>query len=125
MRHLLILPLILGPGLPALAQDAETRPGPAEFEQIAVDGLQTEDLVDAPLTGASGDRIGTIENVLLLEGETDKLVVGTGGYGDLSTRKVLFELSDVQIERADDGTLRATTSLTQAEIDALATYQSA
>ena len=126
MRHLLVLPFILGPALPALAQPAQTPPqAPGEFSELALDGLDRQDLVDTPLMGASGERIGTIQNVLLLEDDTDKIVVGTGGYGDLSTRKVLLELSDLRIERAEDGSLTATTSLTAAEIDALAAYESA
>lgn len=122
MRHLLVLPFILGPALPVLAQETEPQ-NPAEVTDL--ENLATEDLVDAPLMGASGDLIGTIENVLVLEGDSDKVVVGTGGYGDLSTRKVLLELSDIRIEKADDGTVTATTSLTHAEIDALAAYESA
>ncbi|WP_375261978.1 hypothetical protein [Palleronia sp.] len=122
MRHLLVLPFILGPALPVLAQETEPQ-NPAEVSDL--ENLATEDLVDALLMGASGDRIGTIDNVLVLEDDTDKVVVGTGGYGDLSTRKVLLELSDIRIERSEDGTVAATTSLTQAEIDALAAYESA
>lgn len=122
MRHLLVLPFILGPALPVLAQETEPQ-NPAEVTDL--ENLGTEDIVDAPLMGASGDRIGTIDNVLILEDDSDKVVVGTGGYGDLSTRKVLLELSDIRIEKSDDGTVTATTSLTQAEIDALAAYESA
>ena len=63
--------------------------------------------------------------VLLIEDDSDKLVVGMGGYGDESTRKVLLELGDVQIEESDDGDLRAITALTRPQIDALADYESA
>lgn len=133
MRHLLILPLMLAPVLPAHAQDADTAieetfglgTGPEEFSEIEIEGLTAERLVDAPLMGADGARIGTVEHVLLIEDDSDKLVVGMGGYGDESTRKVLLELGDVQIEESDDGDLRAITALTRPQIDALADYESA
>ena len=68
MRHLLILPLMLAPVLPAHAQDADTAieetfglgTGPEEFSEIEIEGLTAERLVDAPLMGADGARIGTV-----------------------------------------------------------------
>jgi hypothetical protein len=122
MRHILALPFLLP--VPALAEE-HTTAAPEEFDAIAIPDLTTERVMGTPLEGEDGARIGTIDHVVVIEDGPDKLVVAMGGYGDLSTRKVLFNLDDVRIEEAEDGTLTATTSLTRDVIDRLSDYESA
>ncbi|SPJ23879.1 hypothetical protein [Palleronia abyssalis] len=130
MRILFALPLILTPCLQLHAQEnsglAQTLSvGPAEFSEIPIDGLEAERLIGTMITGSDGEGLGEIEDVVIIRDGPDKLVMSMGGFGELSTRKVLLNLDDVQIEESEDGVLRATTPLDQTMIDQLSDYESA
>lgn len=107
----------------SFAQSFGVDPGPAEFHDIEIDGLSVEALVGSDILGASGDHIGEVSDVLIIEGEPDKIVMAIR-FG-LGTRNLLIPLDETEIQKADDDTFRVRTSVTEDTIDQLAVYDAA
>lgn len=107
----------------ALPEALGVDPGPSEFHDIEIDGLSAEALVGSEIVGASGDRIGEVADVLIVEGGPDKIVMAVR-FG-LGTRNLLIPLDETEIQKADEDTFRVRTSVTEDTIDQLTEYDAA
>ncbi len=99
--------------------------GPSEFEDIEIDGLSAEALAGSDILGASGDRIGEVADVLIVENGPDKIVLALDGMLGGGTSNLLIPLDEVEVQKNGDETFRVRTTLTEDTIDALAEYDAA
>lgn len=120
---------------PALAQEegteadnpiAETfgiETGPADFDDIEIDGLSVEALSGSDILARNGDVIGLVADILVTEDDADKIVMVLDDGVMAGTSNLLIPLDEVQIQE-DGDTLRVRTTLTEETVAQLAEYDS-
>ena len=94
-------------------------------EEVAV--LTTEDLTGARVHDAEGEWIGEISQLVLTEdGRIDAAIVDVGGFLGLGEKPVELSMDQLTINRMEDGdTFRVSVPMTEAELEALPTWQDA
>ena len=104
--------------LPAAAQDT---PQYTEEMPAGVPGDETvSGYVGKSVYDASGQEVGTIDEIVLAEDGTETAILSVGGFLGIGAKKIAVPTSDLTLSAEGDG---YTTSLTVEEIEAAPAYE--
>lgn len=78
-------------------------------------------LFGMPVYDRMGQKIGTVDQIRG-SGASMRIVVVTGGFLGIGARPVVLNASEIEFSRADDGSIRAVTSLSKDALRAKPTH---
>jgi sporulation protein YlmC with PRC-barrel domain len=117
MRTLLIVPIAVLFGIPAIAQTTSTT---TRTTTTAPAITQYRPLEDMPIVDSTGQKIGEVEDVLIDQaGKIAALTVDVGGFLGVAKKEVVVDVAQV----AHDGTGRLVSNLTKQQLEALPAWK--
>lgn len=92
------------------------------FDEVAT--LTTEDLTGARVYDSEGDWIGEVSQLILAEsGQISSAIIDVGGFLGLGEKPVDLPMTELTINRYDEGGLRVTVPMTEEQLEQLPTWQ--
>jgi uncharacterized protein YrrD len=71
------------------AARAQQQSQPLDLERLYMDGLSARELIDAPVRGEAGERIGDVKDIVVDEnGNIARLIVEVGGFFELADQHI-------------------------------------
>lgn len=81
-------------------------------------------VIGSYVNDASGNSLGSVENLLIDENhEIRAVVVGVGGFLGIGTKAVAVDIDKIEQSRADDGTLELTLSASKEQLQNAPTFK--
>lgn len=107
-----------------LAAQSAREPGQDE-SWTGADRIRASDLLGASVVSQSGEEIGDVEDIIIVDGE-NRIVLGVGEFLGMGGQSVVLKLADAEIQQRRDrpDELRLSVSLSKQELKSLPAYDS-
>ena len=78
------------------ADRGSAQPQPVDLARLYADGMSARELIDAPVRGENGERIGDVKDIVVNEhGNIARLIVEVGGFFELADQHIAVPWEDL------------------------------